>query len=114
MSSVTLEFYDVTAFIPLKNFFIEKGCENFDQKLLEEFKQVCERELQNKAGMDITLISEWLGHSNVITTWEFYVKISIERKKAQLDKITPKEDEDYEPEYDFSDEELLKKLYELI
>lgn len=41
-------------------------------------------------GFDTKSLSEILGHSNVSTTLSFYVHPSIEQKRAQMERLTPK------------------------
>ena len=65
-------------------------------------------------GMDLTLISQWLGHSNLETTL-IYAHADTEHKRKAIEKAmnTGKPaDEPFEP-YTVSDEEILHKLYGL-
>ena len=44
-----------------------------------------------ESGSDIVLVQEWLGHADLRTTSQ-YLEVSIERKRAALDKVPPPED----------------------
>jgi site-specific recombinase XerD len=44
-----------------------------------------------ESGADIVLVQEWLGHADLRTTSQ-YLEVSIERKRAALDKVPPPED----------------------
>ena len=66
-------------------------------------------------GMPLPLVSEWLGHAQINTTREFYANADTEMKrkaiKAASSVIEIIDNNTYD--YDFDDEELLKKLYSL-
>ncbi len=44
-----------------------------------------------ESGSDIVLVQEWLGHADLRTTSQ-YLEVSIERKRAALEKVPPPED----------------------
>ena len=64
-------------------------------------------------GVDLTLISQWLGHSNLETTL-IYAHADTELKRKALEKAVPVESQLKEhlnaERYKVSDEELLKRL----
>ena len=43
-----------------------------------------------ESGVDIVLVKEWLGHEDLRTT-SHYLEVSVERKRAALDKVPPPE-----------------------
>jgi len=43
-----------------------------------------------ESGVDIVLVQEWLGHADLKTT-SLYVEVSVERKRAALEKVPPPE-----------------------
>lgn len=66
-------------------------------------------------GMDLTLISQWLGHADISTTL-MYAHADTEMKRKAIEKATSQ----YYPEvsaetspYDVNDDEVLKRLYGL-
>lgn len=66
-------------------------------------------------GMDLTLVSQWLGHANLSTTL-IYAHADTEMKRAAIEKATG----NYFPEvsgentpYDVNDDSILKRLYGL-
>ena len=66
-------------------------------------------------GMDLTLVSQWLGHANLSTTL-IYAHADTEMKRRAIEQATG----DYFPEvsaenspYDVNDDEVLKRLYGL-
>lgn len=64
-------------------------------------------------GMDLTLISQWLGHKQVETTL-IYAYADTEAKRKAIEKAMGAEFPDTEPvNYTVSDEETLKRLYGL-
>lgn len=66
-------------------------------------------------GMDLTLVSQWLGHANLETTL-IYAHADTEQKRAAIEKATPKSNSLQEQSlsrYDVSDDEILKQLYGL-
>ena len=64
-------------------------------------------------GMDLTMIAQWLGHSNLETT-EIYAYADTEAKRRAIEKaVRPKTSEVVPPKYAVSDEDLLRKLYGL-
>lgn len=65
-------------------------------------------------GMDLTLISQWLGHSDLETTL-IYAHADTEQKRRAVEKAMGRDvvsDIDV-PKYTITDDELLKKLYGL-
>ena len=66
-------------------------------------------------GMDLTLISQWLGHSNLETTL-IYVHADTDQKRRAIEKSMGKNiiGEIDIPKYIIDDEDILKKLYGLI
>ena len=66
-------------------------------------------------GMPLPLVSEWLGHAQVNTTREFYANADISMKQMAINKATSELNPilTSENRYDYSDNELLKKLYGL-
>ena len=68
-------------------------------------------------GMDLTLISQWLGHSKLETTLEFYARADTEQKREAIERATP-EDSPLNGKlnaerYSVTDEARLKRLYGL-
>ena len=67
-------------------------------------------------GMDLTLISQWLGHSKLETTL-IYAKADTEKKRKAIEKATdpnsPLRDRLNAERYMVTDDELLKQLYGL-
>lgn len=66
-------------------------------------------------GMDLTLISQWLGHSNLETTL-IYANEDTEQKRRAIEKSMGKNiiSEIDIPKYIIDDKDILKKLYGLI
>lgn len=66
-------------------------------------------------GMPLPLVSEWLGHAQINTTREFYASADTEMKRKAINSassiINLLNTQTYE--YEFDDDELLKKLYSL-
>ena len=66
-------------------------------------------------GMPLPLVSEWLGHAQINTTREFYASADTEMKRKAINSassiINIINTQTYE--YEFDDDELLKKLYSL-
>ncbi len=64
-------------------------------------------------GMDLTMVSQWLGHSNLETT-EIYAYADTEAKRTAIEKaMGSKTSETLVPKYTVSDEDLLRRLYGL-
>ena len=65
--------------------------------------------------MPLPLVSEWLGHAQVNTTREFYANADITMKQMAINKATSELNPilTSENRYDYSDDDLLKKLYGL-
>ncbi len=65
-------------------------------------------------GMDLMLISQWLGHSNISTTL-IYAHADTEMKRSAIEKATREISlpDCYPDKYDINDEAILKKLYGL-
>lgn len=66
-------------------------------------------------GMDLTLVSQWLGHANLETTL-IYAHADTEQKRAAIEKATPKNSalqEQPSSRFDVNDDEILKRLYGL-
>lgn len=65
-------------------------------------------------GMDLTLISQWLGHANLETTL-IYAHADTEAKRKAIEKAmgTDAMNKEDPSSYTVSDEEILKKLYGL-
>ena len=66
-------------------------------------------------GMPLPLVSEWLGHAQINTTREFYANADTEMKRKAINAASPVINitDSRTNNYDFDDEELLKKLYSL-
>ena len=66
-----------------------------------------------QAGMDLTLVSQWLGHSNITTTL-VYAHADTEQKRRAIEAATPPNSplgKKLNPtHFTLADEELLKKL----
>lgn len=64
-------------------------------------------------GMDLTMVSQWLGHSNLETT-EIYAYADTEAKRKAIERaVGSKSSAGASPKYAISDEDLLQKLYGL-
>ena len=67
-------------------------------------------------GMDLTLVSQWLGHAHLETTM-IYAHADTELKRKAIEKATsmqsPLNDKSAVPQFDVSDDEVLKRLYGL-
>lgn len=66
-------------------------------------------------GMDLTLVSQWLGHANLETTL-IYAHADTEQKRAAIAKAMPENNvlqEQPSSRFDVSDDEVLKRLYGL-
>lgn len=64
-------------------------------------------------GMDLTLISQWLGHTQLETTL-IYAYADTETKRKAIERAMGKEPHsDIDSSYSIDDEELLKRLYGL-
>ncbi len=68
-------------------------------------------------GMPLALISEWLGHSQLGTTRDYYASADIEMKRQAINTATsslnPLNNQVLNYEYDYTDDELIKRLYGL-
>ena len=65
-------------------------------------------------GMDLTLISQWLGHSNLETTL-VYAHADTEHKRKAIEKAMGKDnfvEGEFKP-YTINDEDILRRLYSL-
>ena len=64
-------------------------------------------------GMDLTLVSQWLGHSQLETT-QIYAHADTEHKRKAIEAATPQDNPLYSKlnsaRYTVTDEETLKKL----
>ncbi|MBQ3265234.1 MAG: tyrosine-type recombinase/integrase [Ruminococcus sp.] len=68
-----------------------------------------------QGGMDLTLVSQWLGHANLQTTL-IYAHADTEQKRTAIDKATGSNNpikQNYSYGIDPNDEETLKRLYGL-
>jgi site-specific recombinase XerD len=66
-------------------------------------------------GMDLTLVSQWLGHAQLETTL-IYAHADTEQKRAAIEKATPTTNalrESPLQQFDLNDDEVLKRLYGL-
>ena len=66
-------------------------------------------------GMDLTLVSQWLGHVNLNTTL-IYAHANMEQKRSAIEKATSKNnptDDRNLTHYNLNDEDVLKRLYGL-
>lgn len=66
-------------------------------------------------GMDLTLVSQWLGHANLDTTL-IYAHANMEQKRSAIEKATSKNnptDDTNLTHYNLDDEDVLKRLYGL-
>ena len=66
-------------------------------------------------GMDLTLVSQWLGHASLEATL-IYAHADTEQKRAAIEKATPKSNtlqEGPSSRFDVNNEEVLKRLYGL-
>ena len=98
------------------------------QKYGEQARQVCKEIPPNvhphlfrhsramhlyQEGMDLTLISQWLGHSQLETT-QIYAHADTEHKRRAIEASTPQDNPLYSKlnsaRYTVTDEEMLKKL----
>ena len=65
-------------------------------------------------GMDLTLISQWLGHKNYTTTLVYaYADTEAKRKAIERAMANGEPTESLEENYTVKDEEMIKKLYGL-
>lgn len=67
-------------------------------------------------GMPLLLVSEWLGHSSIETTIQYYANADISMKREAIEKATSELNPLFKDNPDIKwedDEELLKKLYGL-
>jgi hypothetical protein len=68
-------------------------------------------------GMDLPLISQWLGHAQIETTIAYYARADTEQKRKAIEAATsgdnPLKNNLNAERYTISDEEVLKKLYGL-
>ena len=65
--------------------------------------------------MDLTLVSQWLGHANLETTL-IYAHADTEQKRMAIEKATPKSspaNNEQLARYNADDDEVLKRLYGL-
>ena len=69
-----------------------------------------------RRGMDLTLISQWLGHAHLETTL-IYAHADTELKRKAIEQATPEDSplkaENHVSNFDVNDDEILKKLYGL-
>lgn len=66
-------------------------------------------------GMDLTLISQWLGHKNYITTLVYaYADTEAKRKAIEKAIANGEPTESVKENYTVKDEEMIKKLYGLM
>jgi site-specific recombinase XerD len=67
-------------------------------------------------GMDLTLVSQWLGHANLETT-QIYAKADTEHKRKAISQATPASDPMHKllnpSRFTITDEEQIKRLYGL-
>jgi hypothetical protein len=66
-------------------------------------------------GMDLTLVSQWLGHAQLETTL-IYAHADTEQKRAAIEKATRRSNtlqESPTAHFDVNDDEILKRLYGL-
>lgn len=67
-------------------------------------------------GMDLTLVSQWLGHAHLETTL-IYAHADTELKRKAIEKATslqnPLKDAYCAPQFDVNDDDVLKRLYGL-
>jgi integrase/recombinase XerD len=67
-------------------------------------------------GMDLTLVSQWLGHAHLETTL-IYAHADTELKRKAIEKATPLQnplkDASPAPQFDVNDDDVLKRLYGL-
>ncbi|GHU81353.1 integrase [Clostridia bacterium] len=66
-------------------------------------------------GMDLTLISQWLGHAQLETSL-IYAHADTEQKRTAIEKATPQSSllhEHPQSRFDVNDDEVLKRLYGL-
>ena len=70
-----------------------------------------------QGGMDLTLVSQWLGHANLQTTL-IYAHADTEQKRKAIELAehsgSPTREKTSTDRYTVSDEEPLKKLYGLL
>ena len=68
-------------------------------------------------GMDLTLLSQWLGHAGIETTRRFYAKADTEQKRHAIERATdssgPLSEKLNAERFTVTDDELLKRLYGL-
>jgi site-specific recombinase XerD len=68
-------------------------------------------------GMDLPLVSQWLGHASLETTRRFYARADTEQKRLAIEKATdrsgPLAGKFNAERYTVSDDDLLKRLYGL-
>lgn len=68
-------------------------------------------------GMPLALISEWLGHSQLGTTRDYYASADIEMKRKAINiatsSLNPLNNQVLSYEYNYTDDELVRKLYGL-
>lgn len=66
--------------------------------------------------IDLTIVSQWLGHAHLKTTM-IYAHADAELKRKAIEKATsmqsPLNDRSAVPQFDVSDDEVLKRLYGL-
>lgn len=65
----------------------------------------------------LALVSEWLGHSQLETTRDYYASTNIEMKRQAINiatsSLNPLNNQVLNYEYDYTDDELVRKLYGL-
>lgn len=68
-------------------------------------------------GMPLALVAEWLGHAQLETTRNYYANADIEMKRKAINEATslinPLLSQNNDYNFDYTDDELLKKLYGL-
>ena len=69
-----------------------------------------------RSGMPLTLVAEWLGHSSIETTVQYYANVDTTMKREAIEKATSELNLLFLDNPDINwedDDELLKKLYGL-
>ena len=68
-------------------------------------------------GMDLTLLSQWLGHASIETTRRFYARADTEQKRQAIEKasmkLEPLAEKLNSERFTVDDDEMLKRLYGL-
>ena len=98
-----------------KSLYLVYHRKNRHNKWLFRFIRVRAMHLYQE-GMDLTLISQWLGHSQLETT-QIYAHADTEHKRKAIEAATPQENpltaHLNSARFTVNDEEMLKKLVEL-